>query len=108
MSNASLRKPRNKIRLGWHERLIMTGVKLPGRIARYAAWIMHDKKFKLSEYGYVELSTRAAAEELRMDRRTVQRANHWLVARSWLVADPRHGHETLSVIGWATGQSPRP
>ena len=89
-----LRKLHNKHRLGWHEKLIMTEVGLRGRIARYAAWIMHDKKFKLSKRGFVELSTRTAAKELRMDRRTVQRANHWLVARSWLVPILRHGHET--------------
>jgi hypothetical protein len=89
-----LRKLRDKMRFDWHEKLIMTELEISGSVSRYASWIMHDKQFKLSEYGYVELSTRAAARKLRMDRRTVQAANDWLVSRRWLMPIPRHGQET--------------
>ena len=92
--STSLRKLRDKFRFVWFEKLIRTEVELSGSVARYAAWIMLDKDFKFSDRGFAETSLRTAVKELRMDRRTAQRANNWLVSRRWLVPIPRHGHET--------------
>ena len=55
---------------------------------------MHDTDFKVSDYGYVELSARSAALALRLNRRTAQRAFDWLEARTWLRPMLRFGQET--------------
>jgi hypothetical protein len=86
-----LRKLRNKQRLEWHQKLILVEQDTPASVLRYTGWLMHDTHFKISDLGYIELSTRKAARELRMSRYTVQRANEWLVARGWPVLIPRHG-----------------
>jgi hypothetical protein len=90
----SLRKLRDKMRFNWFEELIMTEIGIQANVVRYAAWIMIDRKFKLSHLGLVELSTRKAAKQLHVHQRTVQRANDWLVRRNWLVPIPRQGCET--------------
>lgn len=80
----SLRKLRDKMRFDWHEKLTLTEVELPGTVARYANWIMHDREFKISDLGYVELSMRNPAKELRISKRAAQRANHcWCHMNGW-------------------------
>jgi hypothetical protein len=80
---------------------------LPAACYRLAGWIMHDKEFTLSDYGYVELSIQKTVRQLRMPKRTVVRAFALLERYRWLVRIPGASAHSTTGYGLGIGRIPR-
>jgi hypothetical protein len=100
----SNRKPRDRARFEWHEKLITTEAELMPAAYRLAAWMMHDTGFKFTDHGYVELSLRTAMKHLRLSKGSAVRARQELERRGWLVRVP--GASARSTARYLLGDGP--